>query len=363
MKFLAFTLVTFMSPHAVAQFLHCSPTQINLPQGGIADIQETSGLHVKFRYAGVTTLVNPAPNFVLVVPSSGTTPAGVQISTNPTVLSQLAPGGIYFVTVHFETVDVSPVETAGCQVRLDVPKEPRPSIQSVLNAASHQPFLAPGAQLSILGSNLTGPTLSTDYDATASYPTVVAGTSVTFNGIAAPLLDLRPDRIRAIVPFALAGQTSAQVVVQRFNQVSDTFTLPLQDTAPGVFTDKHSGTGAGPVLQQGADGQFTSNTPDNPAAGGTTLKIYAIGVGLWSPPPKSDVFLVGENFTTRPVSLMIGGQPTKIGYVGTAGTFNTWSVLQVIALVPDGLPAGPQPLVLTIGNNDNSQQQVTVWVQ
>jgi hypothetical protein len=32
-------------------------------------------------------------------------------------------------------------------------------------------------------------------------------------------------------------------------------------------------------------------------------------------------------------------------------------------VVPDGLSSGPQPVVLAIGNNDSSQQQVTVAIQ
>ena len=114
-------------------------------------------------------------------------------------------------------------------------------------------MLSPGALVSIFGSNLTGPTLSTTFDDTASYPTSVASTSVTFNSIAAPLLYVSPTQINAIVPFSLAGQTSLQVAVQRFERVSSTFTMPLQDTAPAIFTSTQSGTGQGAVLQQGSD--------------------------------------------------------------------------------------------------------------
>jgi uncharacterized protein (TIGR03437 family) len=354
----------------MAQFLHCSPTLIDFGlNSGPALISDTGGQQVRFKYAGVTipSGFSNAPNFVLVIPSSGTTPAAVYISPNPIVAAQLAPGGVYRLNVLFTTVDQSPSSTVGCQVRFNVRRQPQPSIQSVVNAASQEPSLAPGAQVSIVGSYLTGPTMSTDYDATAFYPTSVAGTSVTFNGIPAPLLRLSPSKIRVIVPFALAGQTSVQVAVQRFDQTSDPFTVPLQDTAPGIFMTKHGSTGAGPIIQQGVDGQFTPNTADNPAPAGTTLKIFATGAGVWSPPPASDIFVYwmfgNIFFTTQPVSLAIGGQPAKISYAGTAGTYNTWSMLQVTATLPDGLSSGPQPVVLTIGANDNSQQQATIWVQ
>src|SRR5207248_7776374 len=157
-------------------------------------------------------------------------------------------------------------------------------------------------------------------------------------------------RIKAIVPFALGGQTSVQVVVQRFNQASDAFTLPLQETAPGIFT-RRSRAGPGPILQQGADGQFTANSPDNPAPVGTTLEIFATGSGSgsWGPAPQSDIFLSGASLIPRPVSVTIGGQPAKILYAATSGTYNLWSVVQVNAVVPDGLGSGPQPVVLSVG--------------
>jgi uncharacterized protein (TIGR03437 family) len=61
------------------------------------------------------------------------------------------------------------------------------------------------------------------------------------------------------------------------------------------------------------------------------------------------------------VSLTIGGVPAKIRYAGP-GKLEVSGVLKIIAIVPEVDP-GPQPLVLTVGDNSNSQQQVTVAVQ
>jgi hypothetical protein len=38
-------------------------------------------------------------------------------------------------------------------------------------------------------------------------------------------------------------------------------------------------------------------------------------------------------------------------------------MLQVDAFIPDGIGSGPQPAVLIVGENTNSQQQVTVAVK
>jgi uncharacterized protein (TIGR03437 family) len=325
-------------------------------------VSEGSGAHVQFQYAGVTSALN-SPNFIIVVPSGGTTPGVVNLGLNPGVVAQMQPWGTYELSVRFTTAD----QSASCAsvATFTAPSAPAPAIQSVVNAASLQPALSPGALVSVFGANLTGPTQSTTYDATASFPTSVANTSVTFNGTAAPLVYVSPSQFNAIVPFALAGQTTAQVVVTRFGVASTAVAVPLQTTSPGIFTVSQGGSGQGAIWQQGADGQFTLNGSTNPAPGGTALEIFATGMGVWTPAAQSDLALFGgQYFKTQPVSVTIGGQPAQVLYSGTTGgMLSSWSVLQVNAVVPSGLSTGAQPVVLKIGANDNSRQSVTVWVQ
>jgi uncharacterized protein (TIGR03437 family) len=363
---------------AAGQSLNCSPTITTLsalagaPPVGYLSIGAAAAGEVTFKYTGTEySDGRPVPdteNYVIMIPSSGTTPTSVMVGWNPLVLPYLKPGLTYSEYPLF-TVGQAPGVHVRCRIDLLVPPEPVPAIQSVVNSASLQPLLSPGAMVSIFGSHLTGPALSTNYDLTASYPTSVAGTSVTFNGVAAPLLYISPGQINAIVPFAVAGQTSVKVVVVRsFGQIqgftSDPFTAPLQDTSPAIFTSGQNGTGQGAILQQGTDGQFTYNGPANPARSGTALAIFATGMGMWAPPPQSDLSFFGGPFKPQPVSVTIGGQPAKVLYAGTVGVYLTsWSVLQVNAIVPDGVGSGPQAVVLKIGANDNSSQRATVAVQ
>jgi uncharacterized protein (TIGR03437 family) len=277
----------------------------------------------------------------------------------------MQPGGQATLLVGFEIPGQSTPSGCGSQVNVTAPGAPAPAIQSVVNAASLLPALSPGALVSIFGTNLTGPTQSTTYDATASFPTSVANTSVTFNGTAAPLVYVSPSQFNAIVPFSLAGQASAQVVVTRFGVASAAVTVPLQTTSPGIFTASQNGSGQGAIWQQGSDGQFTLNGSTNPASSGTALEIFATGMGMWTPPAQSDLALFGgAAFTTQPVSVTIGSQPAQLLYSGTmGGMLSSWSVLQVNVVVPSGLSTGAQPVVLKIGANDNSKQSVTVWVE
>jgi trimeric autotransporter adhesin len=371
MKSLPLVALACLLPHSNAQHLACQP-EFNSPGSQIflvdsAGTSDNYGGHLPFKYSGTIfgdgTPVADAQNFVVLIPSSGVTSAGIQVGLNPSAVLQYQPGLSYTIYVQFTTVGVTPASSTACAVTLSVPPEPAPTIQAVANAASLQPSISPGAMVSVLGSHLTGPTQSTTFGPTASFPTSVAGTSVTFNGIAAPLLYISPTQINAIVPFALAGQTSAQIAVRRLNLTTPTFTVPLQNTSPAIFTAAQTGTGQGAILQQGSDGTFSYNSSDNPAAAGVGLEIFATGMGVWTPAPQGDVFLYGEAFTTQPVSVTIGGQPAKILYAGTLGaTLSSWSVLQVNVVLPAGLPAGPQPVVLKIGAN-NSQQNVTLWAQ
>lgn len=371
-------ILGWLASHAAGQ-VRCSPgiTTFRAGERRISGLSIGSvvGGNPIIKYTGASypsgMPVPDALNYIVIVPSSSTFPQGAIVAINPLAAAHLKPG-----LTHNEY----PVFTVGqttvngtCRIDLVVPAEPNPNIQSVLNSASLQPSLSPGALVSIFGSHLTGPTLSTNYDFTLSYPTVVAGTSVTFNGIAAPLLYLSPGQINGIVPFAVAGQSRVQVVVQRFEQVSATLTLPLQQTTPAIFTAAQGGSGQGAILQQGPNGEFTYNSSGNPAPKGAAVEIFATGMGIWTPalsndfflPPSNDVSLFGgQPFSTQPVSLMIGGQMARVLYAGTIGApFSSYSLLQVNAVVPEGAGSGPQSVVLKIGANDNSQQGVTIWVQ
>ena len=108
---------------------------------------------------------------------------------------------------------------------------------------------------------------------------------------------------------------------------------------------------------------YTYNGTGNPAPQGSVIEFFATGMGVWSPAvPDGTINLVATKFSAQPVSLTIGGKAATIYYAGSA-PYEVWGTLQVIAYIPSGIGSGPQPLVLTIGQNDNSTQGVTVAVQ
>ena len=106
---------------------------------------------------------------------------------------------------------------------------------SVLNAAS---FLAtpqfdstgfavtPGEIVTIFGANLGPASLTTaQLDANGNIATLLAGTRILFDGVAAPIIYTSATQVSAVVPFAVTGKTTT-VVRTEYNGVQS---VPFSD--------------------------------------------------------------------------------------------------------------------------------------
>ncbi len=116
MRSLLLVAIACLQPHTNAQFLACSPEH-NSPGGQIsifdgAGTSDTYGGHLPFKYSGTIfgdgTPVADAQNFVVLVPSSGVTSAGIQLGLNPSAALQYQPGLSYTIYVQFATAGVTP---------------------------------------------------------------------------------------------------------------------------------------------------------------------------------------------------------------------------------------------------------------
>jgi len=303
---------------------------------------------------------------VFVSPASGVAPAVVTVGLNPNVVAYLRSGG-YLFKLQFAAPGQSCPPCPGPWVILRLRAQPPPSITAVVNAASLQAFLSPGAIISIFGTNLGTPPVSAQFDFAALYPTRLGNTTVTFGGIAAPLLYVSTGQINAVVPYGVAGQGTVDVVVEHNLQRSAAFSVPILDTAPAIFTAAQSGRGQGAILNNGV----TINSVDNPAPKGSVVVMFGTGAGRWNPRRDNPEYPDGSLFLgpvlpavmpAAPLSLTIGGQAARIQYSGPV-VYQVNSLMQVNAVVPEGIDSGPQPVVLTIGQNSNAEQRVTVAVQ
>lgn len=209
--------------------------------------------------------------------------------------------------------------------------------------------IAPGAIVTVFGSNLAGAAASA---AGPPYPLVLGDTSVTLNGISAPLFYVSPGQINAQAPFEL-GTGTALLQVRRGTTMSPTGFTTVANVSPGIFIMDQ-------VTSQGAilHANFSLVGTGNPARTGETLLVYATGLGPLQTPVRSGDGSPAANTIFQSV-VRIGGQFSAVSYSGLAPGFA--GLYQLNVVVPPGLTAGNQTIQITI--NGFLSNVATVAVQ
>jgi uncharacterized protein (TIGR03437 family) len=173
--------------------------------------------------------------------------------------------------------------------------------------------VAPGELVTFFGSGI-GPAVAQQPSGSAT-STELGGTSVLFDGTAAPLLYAGSNQINAIVPYGVSGKTSTELTVTAQGKTIATVAQAVAAAAPAIFTQNFSGSCAGAILNQ----DLSVNSPSNPAAMGTVISIFASGAGQTSP-PGVDGQVTGTTLPAPllPVTVQIGGLGAKVSYAGAA---------------------------------------------
>jgi uncharacterized protein (TIGR03437 family) len=230
--------------------------------------------------------------------------------------------------------------------------------QGVLNGASLLSGpVAPGEIITLIGSGI-GPASSQQPLGSPS-STVLAGTSVLFDGTPAPLLYGGPSQINTIVPFGLSATTTTQLEVLSQGQAIAQLPLSVQPAVPAIFTLDSSGAGPGAILNQDS----TVNSPSNPAAQGSVVSVFATGAGQTDPAGiDGQVATVILPAPLLPVFVQIGGLDSQVWYAGAAPGIIA-GVIQVNCVIPADIPSGPAvPIVLNVGTA-SSQAGVTLAIK
>ena len=228
-----------------------------------------------------------------------------------------------------------------------------------MNAASNLAgAIAPGEIVVLYGSNLGPSSLAVaSVSGDGYFDASLAGSSVTFNGIPAPLLYTSAGQVAAIVPYAVSGGT-AQIVVSFQGQKSPVFSVPVADAAPGIFTSDSSGQGQAACLNQ----DYSVNSPSTPAHAGDYIVLFATGEGLTTPPgadgkPASDP-LPKPNLA---IAVTIGSQAVTPVYAGGAPG-EVAGVLQINVQIPSGTVGNAVPVSIRAGPQ-SSRTGVTIAVR
>jgi uncharacterized protein (TIGR03437 family) len=188
------------------------------------------------------------------------------------------------------------------------------------------------------------------------YPLSLNGVSVLINNKPAPLYFVSPGQLNVLVPYATTGPT-ATIVVQNGSVNSNTVTVPVAVTSPGVYTLDQSGSGGGAILH--AD--YSSVNDAKPAIGGETVLIYLTGLGTVTPPV--DDGTAGNSNTLygadADVVVYVGGEQATVLFKGLAPGYP--GLYQLNVTLPQFLKAsGPLPLAIQTLNAFHDQVDIPV---
>jgi uncharacterized protein (TIGR03437 family) len=178
---------------------------------------------------------------------------------------------------------------------------------------------------------------------------------VLINGNPAPLYLVSPTQVVALVPYATTGPT-ATIVMQSGGQTSNTVTVPVAATAPGVFSQQQNGSGLGAIRK--AD--YTVVTATNPAHSGDIVLIYLTGLGVVNPPLSDGFGSTGNplNLTAAIPTVTVGGLPATVLFSGMSAYPGLY---QINAQLPS-IPAGVSSLPLVIETPNALHDQVSLAV-
>jgi uncharacterized protein (TIGR03437 family) len=203
------------------------------------------------------------------------------------------------------------------------------SIGGVVNAASFTSSVAAGSLISIFGANLARATAAASQ---IPLPISLADTSVTVNGIRAPLLYVSPGQINAQVP-PQTPAGAATVVVTSSGSPTPAASFQVASVAPQIFISS-----ATRVLAFNQDESV--NSAANPAAAGSVITVFLTGGGDLTAPAAS-----------------IGDLAAQLTFAGPAP--QTVGVAQMNMQVP-ALPPGDYQLQVTIGGAASNSGSISI---
>ncbi len=164
-------------------------------------------------------------------------------------------------------------------------------------------------------------------------------------------------QINCLVPYAVTG-TTATIVVTNGDTVSNSVTVPLGKTSPGIFSADTSGTGDGIIVH--LDGTLVN--ADAPAKKNEILVMYLTGLGAVTSPLPDGTGSPGTNPAVAPVTVFVDGiaAPASNFYAGAGVQFP--GLYQINFTVPPNLvTTGSVPIA--IQTPDAFHDQISLAVQ
>jgi uncharacterized protein (TIGR03437 family) len=228
--------------------------------------------------------------------------------------------------------------------------------QGVVSAASFAPAgnpISPGEFIALFGSGLAKSTQV----ASPPYPTGgLNGVTVSINGKSAPIYFVSAGQINCLVPYSTQGPT-ATIVVQNGAAASNTLTVPVAATSPGIYAyPTLNGIGPGAIIHLNG----TVVGPAAPATAGETVSVFLAGMGAVKNPPADGTAVKDANSTTlTDVAVYVAGATAPVQYSGLAPNYP--GLYQLNITLPAPLPAtGALPLAILTPNAYHDQVTIQV---
>jgi Tol biopolymer transport system component len=158
------------------------------------------------------------------------------------------------------------------------PSRPPFGSLTILNGASFgkepstSKAVAPDSIAMATGSVLANSTQQSQKLPNGTFPTNVAGTTVTVNGRAAQIFFVSPGQVNFLVP-PETEIGAADVVITNSENFPSRGTVPTLRSAPGVFTNNGDGSGPGVILNS----DTLQEGPFDPTRGDLRLTIFTTG--------------------------------------------------------------------------------------
>lgn len=292
---------------------------LRAPIGGLG---QPSDVVLNGEDTGFVAELNPAGSNLLSATVIGYNAASV--AADSTAVYYAGPRGNSVLVAEIDPTQAAPIS-------LDEIVQDSPMLPPAQRLPSS---VAPGEIVRILGRGI-GPQTQAGYKLTAAgtFPTVLGGVQVTFNGVPAPMVTAQVGQIVCVAPFELQGLSSAVVQVQYNGQTSNAYTVGVIPQNPDALAVVNS--------------DWSANSPSNPAKPGSQVVIFLTGLGQTIPASKDGAInqLPPAPLQTVPT---IGFQfaSAKVSFIGAAA-FEVAGVSQLNLTLPK---SAASPFLVYVNN-------------
>ncbi|NDJ13694.1 MAG: hypothetical protein EBY17_21275 [Acidobacteriia bacterium] len=163
-------------------------------------------------------------------------------------------------------------------------------------------------------------------------------------------------QINCLVPYGVSG-SSVAVAVNNKGTFSNTVSIPLAATAPGIFTLDSSGTNSAAVLH--LDGSLVNAA--SPAKKGEIVAMYLTGLGALSTAVPDGQGATAANAVKAPLQLLVNGTLVAAAGLLYAGLSSLAGLYQINFRVPVNLTvSGTLPVAVLTAEAFHDQVSLAV---